>query len=103
MPTDQPSSAPAQDREAGGPAPDDRVTPARALRDDAADQEVGGGGLLGANADDPDAGAAMGDAGAATPNSPIDAGLPPGDEEGGGRLAEKEAQARTLGDGPSNG
>lgn len=99
MPTEQPSSAPDQDRADGGPRPNDRVTPAVALRDDATDQDMGGGGLLGANADDPDAGTAMGDAGAATPNSPIDAELPL--EGGGERLAEKEAQTRALGDASS--
>ena len=79
-------------------------TAAAVLSDDRMDETPGGGGLRGGGAGGPHAGSAEGRAGAATPNSPIDAHAPHrGDasNEGGDALAETEARTRALGDEPS--
>jgi hypothetical protein len=91
MPTNQPNNAPADDT----PALKDQDNAAAVLSDDRLDDAPGGGGLMGAGAGSPLAGTAAGKAGAATPNSPIDAHLPHG---GGEEKAEREAQTRSLGD-----
>lgn len=96
MPTDQPSNAPNGD----APEPRDGESAAAVLSDDRMNDQPGGGGLMGAGAGSPDAGSAEGKAGAATPNSPIDAQLPAG-TEGGDGLAEAEARTRSLGDEPN--
>ncbi|SFP72822.1 hypothetical protein [Sphingomonas rubra] len=95
MPTEQPNNQPTDT----APQPLDGESAAAVLSDGRMDDAPGGGGLMVAGAGGADAGTAMGKAGAATPNSPIDAELPHG---GGEELAEKEAQTRALGDEPSN-
>lgn len=92
MPTSQPSNAPSGDK----PVAKDEDSPAAALSDDRMDDAPGGGGLMGAGAGGSLTGDAQGQAGAATPNSPIDAHLPAA--SGGERNAEREAQTRSLGD-----
>ena len=84
MSTDQPSSAP----QADAPKLRDDATAAAVLHDDALDQPAGGGGLGG-----PSAASAPGPAGAATPNSPIDARVPHG---GGDAKAEGEARVQAA-------
>lgn len=96
MPTDQPNNQPIE----GAPQPRDGETAAAVLPDGRMDDAPGGGGLMGAGAAGADAGTAMGKAGAATPNSPIDAELP---HDGGDALAGKEARTRSLGDEPPEG
>lgn len=89
MPTEQPSSAPQNDR----PQPTDDLNAPAVLHDDAMDQPAGGGGLGGADASANVGGDTAGKTGAATPNSPIDARLPhgAGDED----AAETRSQAVT--------
>ena len=94
MPTEQPTNAPQ------GEAPQlrDADTPAAVMSDDRLDDAPGGGGLMGAGAGGSQAGSAEGRAGAATPNSPIDAHLP---HDGGDDLAQEEARTRSLDDEPN--
>lgn len=94
MPTGQPSNADTGSR----PEPKDADTAAAVLSDDRLDDAPGGGGLMGPGSGEPLAGTAEGRAGAATPGSPIDAGLP---HDGGDGQAEAEARTRALGDEPS--
>lgn len=95
MPTSEPSNAP-NDIEPKARTGD---TAAAVLSDDRLDDAPGGGGLMGASAGGQLAGTALGKAGAATPNSPIDAKAP---HDGGEAQAEKEAQARAVGDGAAS-
>lgn len=85
-----------------GSAPElkDQDTAAAVLSDDRMDDLPGGGGLMGAGAGGAHVGSAEGRAGAATPNSPIDAELP---HDGGDGQAEAEARTRALGDEPAEG
>jgi len=91
MPTDQPNNAPKGDV----PQPRDGDNAAAVLSDDRLDDAPGGGGLMGAGAGGAEAGSAQGRAGAATPNSPIDAHLP---HDGGEGMADDEARTRSLDD-----
>lgn len=84
MPTDQPSSAP----QADAPAPTEELTAAAVLHDERPDMPAGGGGLGGASAS-----ASVGQSGAATRNSPIDAPTPHG---GGDAKAESEARRQAV-------
>ena len=88
MPTNQPSSAP-QD---AAPQPADDLTAAAVLHDDALDQPAGGGGLGGASA-----AASLGQAGAATPNSPSEAPTP---HDGGDAKVESEARLTSASSAP---
>lgn len=96
MPTEQPSNQQNDD----APVPRDGESAAAVLSDDRMNDAPGGGGLMGAGAGSPEAGSAQGKAGAATPNSPIDARLPAG-TDGDDGLAEAEARTRSLGDEPN--
>lgn len=87
MPTDQPSSAP----QADAPQPTDDLTAAAVLHDEALDRPPGGGGLGGASA-----AAEVGQAGAASPNSPIDAPTP---HSNGDARAAAEARRLATGEG----
>ena len=92
------TNAPSNADLGGTPALKEQDTAAAILSDDRLDAQPGGGGLMGAGAADAHAGSAEGQAGAATPNSPIDAELP---HASGNWQAEAEAQTRALGDEPS--
>ena len=95
MPTGQPSNADL----GSSPELKEQDTAAAVLSDDRLDDAPGGGGMMGAGAGGAHAGSAEGRAGAATPNSPIDAQLPHGSGDG---QAEAEARTRALGDEPSD-
>lgn len=88
MPTNQPSSAP----QADAPQPMEELTAAAVLHDGQLDQPAGGGGLGGASAA---AGAER--AGAATPNSPIEAETP---HDGGEGKAEDEVKVLSASTAP---
>jgi len=94
MPTDQPSNTDAADApEARGIDARDPDRVGAVLTDE--DDTPGGGGLLGAGAGGALSADAQGKAGAATPNSPIDAALP---HDAGDAGAAREAQVRSLDD-----
>lgn len=82
MPTNQPSSAP----QADAPRQTDDLNAPAVLHDEQLDMPAGGGGLGGAAA-----ATDLGDTGAATRNSPIDAPTPHGGGDG-----KAEAEARRL-------
>lgn len=91
MPTEQPTSAP---DEIGTDAAEGDAA-AAVLHDDALDQTPGGGGLRGAAGADPLAGLT---AGGATPNSPVDTGVAPPDED---EAAAAESRAQAVQDAPA--
>lgn len=90
MPTGQPSSAPT----GHAPAFRDDLTAAAVLHDDALDRPAGGGGLG-------TAAPMTGAAGAAMPNSPIDAPVPQSvPHDGGDAKAAAEARAQAVTNAP---
>lgn len=92
MATEQPNLVPDDIK----PASNDADTASTVLDDAQMDRTPGGGGLGGADATDPLGGSGR-TSGGATPNSPIDVPVPQG--AGGGDPA-REAQIRSLNDGP---
>lgn len=103
MATEQPNVAPDDTK----PEPNDADTAATVLDDAQMDRTPGGGGLGGADAADPLSGSGR-TSGGATPNSPIDVPVPHGGGDGpggggsgdGGGNPAREAQLRSLADGP---
>ena len=90
MPTEQPSNAPDQVE------PNDDLSAARVLSDDALDTTPGGGGLGGASAADPLGGSARGGGGQA-PDTPFETAT------GSGGDPVREAQRRSIETTPSTG
>lgn len=94
MPTGQPSNAPTD----AAPSPREETSVASVMNDDRMDDAPGGGGLMGAGAGGPLSGDALGQAGAATPNAPIDAELP---HDSGDAGASDEARTLAANAGPA--
>ena len=89
MPSNEPTSA-----STDTPQMKDDLTAAAVLRDDSLDRPAGGGGLGSVSGE---GGAKPMAAGAAAPNSPVNAALP---HDGGEALAEAEARKQAVANDP---